>query len=107
MQAMENGIFSINLLNIFHFTDMSWSVKSEVTTLRITCEFYRSKFDENDKRNYLLSIFFVCYVQPNWLMDLQLPVQSLPITTKVVSLNHAHGEVFLNNCAVHVEHHSI
>ena len=28
-------------------------------------------------------------------MDLQLPVQSVPITTKVVSLNPAHGEVYL------------
>jgi hypothetical protein len=27
-------------------------------------------------------------------MDLQLPVQSVPITTKVVSLNSAHGEVY-------------
>jgi hypothetical protein len=28
-----------------------------------------------------------------WL-DLQLPVQSLPITTKVVSSNPVHGEVY-------------
>jgi hypothetical protein len=28
-----------------------------------------------------------------WKLDLQLPVQSVPITTKVVSLNPAHGEV--------------
>ena len=28
-------------------------------------------------------------------MDLQLPVQSVPITTKVVSLNPTHGEVYL------------
>jgi hypothetical protein len=26
--------------------------------------------------------------------DLQLPVQSVPITTKVVSLNSVHGEVY-------------
>ena len=26
-------------------------------------------------------------------MDLQLPVQAMPITTKVVSLNPAHGEM--------------
>ena len=26
-------------------------------------------------------------------MDLQLPVQSVPVTTKVVSLNPAHGKV--------------
>ena len=27
-------------------------------------------------------------------MDLQLPVQSVPITTKVISLNPIHGEVY-------------
>jgi hypothetical protein len=29
-----------------------------------------------------------------WRLDLQLPVQSLSITTKVVSLNPSHGEVY-------------
>jgi hypothetical protein len=29
-----------------------------------------------------------------WYLDLQLPVQSVPITTKVVSLNPVHGEVY-------------
>jgi len=29
------------------------------------------------------------------VVDLQLPVQSVPITTKVVSLNPLHGEVYL------------
>ena len=29
-----------------------------------------------------------------WQLDLQLPMQSVPITTKVVSSNHAHGEVY-------------
>jgi hypothetical protein len=30
-----------------------------------------------------------------WELDLQLPVQSVPITTEVVSLNPAHGKVHL------------
>jgi len=30
-----------------------------------------------------------------WYLDLQLPVQSVPITTKVVSSNPVHGEVYL------------
>jgi hypothetical protein len=30
-----------------------------------------------------------------WKLDLQLPVQSVPITTKVVSLNPVHGKVYL------------
>jgi hypothetical protein len=29
-----------------------------------------------------------------WLFDLQLPVQSMSITTKVVSSNLVHGEVY-------------
>ena len=29
-----------------------------------------------------------------WLLDLQLPVQSVSITTEVVSSNPAHGEVY-------------
>jgi hypothetical protein len=29
-----------------------------------------------------------------WSLDLQLPVQSVPITTTVVSLNLAHGEMY-------------
>ena len=29
-----------------------------------------------------------------WCLDLQLPMQSVPITAKVVSLNPTHGEVF-------------
>jgi hypothetical protein len=29
-----------------------------------------------------------------WLLDLQLPVQSVPFTTKVVSSNPIHGEVY-------------
>jgi hypothetical protein len=30
-----------------------------------------------------------------WLLDLQLPVQSVPITTNIVSSSHAHGKVYL------------
>ena len=30
-----------------------------------------------------------------WKLDLQLPAQSVPITTKVVSSNPAHGEMYL------------
>jgi hypothetical protein len=29
-----------------------------------------------------------------WELDLQLPMQSVPITTTVVSLNPIHGEVY-------------
>jgi len=30
-----------------------------------------------------------------WWLDLQLPMQSVPIAISVVSSNHAHGEVYL------------
>jgi len=33
-------------------------------------------------------------------LDLQLPVQSVPITTKVMSSNPTHGEVYSIQCYV-------
>jgi len=30
-----------------------------------------------------------------WWLDLELPMQSVPITTKVVSSNSVHGKVYL------------
>jgi hypothetical protein len=35
-----------------------------------------------------------CHGLVIWQLDLQLPVQSVPITTKVVSSNPAQGELF-------------
>ena len=47
--------------------------------------------------NYLILIFTICIgvvvVVTVWYVDLQLPMQSVPITTKVVSLNPIHGKV--------------
>ena len=34
------------------------------------------------------------------MIDLQLPVQSVPITTKIVSSNPAHGEVYSIHYAI-------
>ena len=46
----------------------------------------------------LFCLFFVTYVSRmtifNTILDLQLPVQSVPITIKVVSSNPAHGELY-------------
>ena len=36
-----------------------------------------------------------------WMLNLQLPVQSVPITTKVLTLNPTHGEVYL------IQHYAI
>jgi hypothetical protein len=49
---------------------------------------------------------FVSLLGPSWLwivwkLDLQLPVQSVPITTNVVSSNPVNGEVYL------IEHYVI
>jgi hypothetical protein len=44
--------------------------------------------------------FYQCFIvrrgrdRDRWYLDLQLPVQSVPITIKVVSLNTTHGEVY-------------
>ena len=36
-----------------------------------------------------------------WQFDLQLHMQSVPITTNVVSSNHAHGEVYsIEHCVI-------
>jgi hypothetical protein len=55
--------------------------------------------------NYLILIFTICIgvvvVVTVWYVDLQLPMQSVPITTKVVSLNPVH-------CKVHsIQHYVI
>ena len=42
---------------------------------------------------YKISSFGVAVVVV-WKLDLQLPVQSVPITTKVVSSNNVHSEVY-------------
>ena len=40
---------------------------------------------------YIFSTIVVVIV---WWLELQIPMQSVPITTKVVSLNTVHGEVY-------------
>jgi hypothetical protein len=57
-------------------------------------------FSYCQQENFLLSKHFfhhprgVIMVVIIWRLDLQLPVQSVPITTKVVSSNPVHGEVY-------------
>jgi len=43
--------------------------------------------------NTSLMLFGVAVVVLVWQLDLQLPMQSVAITTKVVSSNLAHGEM--------------
>ena len=48
----------------------------------------------NSNKDLNLNLELLQKVGPSWLLD--LPVQPVPITTKVVSLNPAHGEVYSN-----------
>ena len=43
-----------------------------------------------ERRNVLGALVIVIVCQ----LDLRLPMQSIPITTKVVSLNPTHGDVY-------------
>jgi len=42
----------------------------------------------------LVLFILIAFIDKGIVMDLQLSVQSVPITTKAVSLNRAHGEVY-------------
>ena len=57
----------------------------------------------NKQFTYLLILFRGCRGcdRDRMVFDLQLPVQSVSITTKVVSLNPVHGEVYS------IQHHVI
>ena len=52
---------------------------------------YRNQTDYKWYKRYVINFFVVVIV---WQLDIQLPVQSVHITTKVVSLNLGHGEVY-------------
>jgi hypothetical protein len=60
---------------------------------------------------YKKNMYIIC-IMNNYKLDLQLPVQSVPITTKVVSSNPVHGKVYSiqhyqhahSRTAVHVSH---
>ena len=43
----------------------------------------------------LLQIEWAIVIMIIWYLDLQLPMQSVPITTNIVSLNQTYGEVHL------------
>jgi hypothetical protein len=57
-----------------------------------------SNFDSIDELTRILKIIGQCIgavvVVIVWKLDLQLPVQSVPFTTKVVSSNPVQGEVY-------------
>ena len=54
------------------------------------CTYYSIKIEIDITYKYIGAVMVLLV----WLLDLQLPIQSVPITTNVVSSNHAHGEVY-------------
>jgi hypothetical protein len=68
-----------------HFVGERW-----FPTLNVPCALYNS---DKSMHTHISDIFQ--YVEAVvFVMDLQLPIQSVPITIKVVSSNPAHGEVY-------------
>ena len=45
-------------------------------------------------KNGIIALLCAIGVVILWKLDLQLPMQSLPITTNIVSSNHTHGKVY-------------
>ena len=72
-----------------------------INKLLYTLNHKREYFHKLDNMfHHTIIVFCPCYyrniISPHQgpsLLDLQLPVQSVPITTKVVSLNPTHGKV--------------
>ena len=60
--------------------------------LLLTLWYLETFFYTQDHYTWLFRTIVVIW---NMQFDLQLPVQSVPITTKVVSLDPAHGKVYL------------
>ena len=50
--------------------------------------------DNNGNRHNILQLEEAVLVVIEWYLDLQLPMQSTPITTKVVSSNTVCGEMY-------------
>ena len=63
-------------------------LKSEIKTMINTMYMYMNLKTSNC--TYFLRCVLVMII---WKLDLQLPMQSLPITTKVVNSNPVHGEI--------------
>ena len=89
-------------------TTISWSVIIYSKTFFSQCNLNAQIEPVQDK--YMYSLFTAClhYIKSMinsfflgaaivivWQLDLQLQVQSVPVTTKVVSSNPVHGEVYL------------
>ena len=82
-------------------------VVNPVFTVRLWLYFENRKLKNNDRSDntsnhsdveYLLCQEAIVII---WWLDFPLPMQSVPITTNVVSWNPVHGEVYL------IQHHVI
>jgi hypothetical protein len=68
--------------------------KKFIKIIVMNCFFFSRKCDvslnrENDNLNLDAAVVVIV-----WHLDLKLPMQALPITSKVVSSNPTHGEVY-------------
>jgi hypothetical protein len=98
----------VTSLVALHWTILSWLISALLKGFQAE-EAYTSDFDywttacitskkKTTSRDHLAVLLLFRVIQnPRGdvtIMDLQLPEQSVPITTKVVSLNPAHGKVY-------------
>ena len=93
-------IFHIKIYSQTKYTTKKYHAVETVSKIVSKYHRNRDKFDilhfyRDDSSMLMLSYFprdvVVVIV---WQLDLQIPVQSVPITTKVVSSNIVHGEVY-------------
>ena len=108
LQTAINPIFFILILmNAICCLELSISITSNSIILNENHVINRLYFDFVLLSRFLLQILLFnvngCFKLTNgpvmvvivWQLTLQLPVKSVPISTKVVSSNHVHGEVYL------------
>jgi hypothetical protein len=86
-------------------TLIKYSIKNMHQVISVTkfrnwqCRIFFLLICEIDTNNKCIGILIICCLIVNYkwqliILDLQLPLQSVPITIKIVSLNPAHGEVY-------------
>ena len=92
--------YSFHIEKMQAFNVGCWSFEYKHTSCYELLRMYDSSITtEHEQINsaikgFSTSVLGVGVFMSQWQLDLQLPVQLVPITTKVVSLNPAHGEVY-------------
>jgi hypothetical protein len=80
---------------VFGFVNIDWILDHNSSTIFFIMVIYIYRLIYSPKNIEHMVIGFT-HLKPlnTWQLDLQLLKQSVPITTKVVSLNPAHGKVY-------------